>query len=111
MHEGLLSRRGLAHPALAESPHDILDAALPVVGRGHAGGALALLDGVRALLEVLEAALVHLGLGVGAEGGVGLVVLAALDAVLRSANVGQDKALKMRFVELEGRSRRKDNVL
>lgn len=75
----------LTHPALPETPHDILDPALPVVRRRHARCALALLDRVRALLEVLEAALVDLGLGVRAEREVGFVVFAALDAVLGSA--------------------------
>ncbi len=82
MHEHLV----LAPDAgLAEAAHNLLDAPLAVVRGAHAGRTLALLDSVRALLEALEAALVHLALGVGAQRGVRLVVLAALDAVLWSA--------------------------
>lgn len=74
---------------LVEAAHNVLDAPLAVVWCTDAGGALALLDRVRAFLEVLEAALVHLALGVGAQRGVRLVVLGALDAVLWSARLGE----------------------
>lgn len=65
-----------------KAAHDLLDAALAVVGRRLARRALALLDRVRARLEVLDAALVNLGARVCHEGEGRLVVLCALDAVL-----------------------------
>lgn len=85
-------RRGVHEPlalrnthALAEATDHVLNPTLPVVRRRRTRRPLALLDSVCADLEVLQAALMDLGLGVGAQGEVGLVVLAALDAVLLSA--------------------------
>lgn len=55
---GLLLLR-LSNRGVSESADDVLEAALRVV-RSEAGSALALLNRVRALAELLQPALVHL---------------------------------------------------
>lgn len=55
----LLSLLRLSNRGVSESADDVLEAALRVV-RSEAGSALALLNRVRALAELLQPALVHL---------------------------------------------------
>lgn len=99
-----LGRLSLLDRGVAEAADDVLEPALGVVD-AEPGGALALADRVRALAQLLEAALVHLALGVGCERGVRLVVLGALDAVLLSATCAHTRELVESY-RLRARPRR-----